>query len=66
MPGNDRAESEDTSQDEKTGQLGLRGSNNYFCPAGISGLPLFAHGVTLSLILVHFFAFWRPLSFLFL
>ena len=30
MPGNDRAESEDTSQDEKTRQLGLRGSNNYF------------------------------------
>ena len=25
MPGNDRAESEDTSQDEKTRQLGLRG-----------------------------------------
>ena len=44
MPGNDRAESEDTSQDEKTRQLGLRGT--IILPGSYSGLPLFAPRIT--------------------
>ena len=53
MPGNDRAESEDTSQDEKTRQLGLRGI--IILPGWYSGLPLFAPRITPSF--RSFFAF---------